>query len=135
MDKLRRPFFLACAAVVLLIVQIAMPASGSQAAAQSADQSDASSTSKKNTAKTDKTPSSTKTTTPPASTSPAAGSSTKTAPSQQTAPPKSSSIVWVNTDSRVYHKPGNRWYGKTKQGKYMTEADAIKAGYRSSEKK
>ena len=37
-------------------------------------------------------------------------------------------MVWVNTDSGVYHKPGTRWYGKTKQGKYMTEADAQKAG-------
>jgi hypothetical protein len=36
----------------------------------------------------------------------------------------------------VYHKPGTgtRWYGKTKQGKYMTEADAQKAGYRAAEK-
>src|ERR1051326_9042836 len=31
-------------------------------------------------------------------------------------------------------KPGTRWYGKTKQGKYMTEADAQKAGYRAAEK-
>jgi len=41
-------------------------------------------------------------------------------------------MVWVNTDSGVYHKPGTRWYGKTKQGKYMTEADAQKASYRAA---
>jgi hypothetical protein len=43
-------------------------------------------------------------------------------------------MVWVNTDSGIYHKPGTRWYGKTKQGKYMTKADAVKAGYKASEK-
>ncbi len=43
-------------------------------------------------------------------------------------------MVWVNTESGVYHKPGTRWYGKTKQGKYMTEADAIKAGYHPAKK-
>jgi hypothetical protein len=36
--------------------------------------------------------------------------------------------VWVNTESHVYHKAGSRFYGKTKQGKYMNEADAIKEG-------
>ena len=36
--------------------------------------------------------------------------------------------VWVNTGSGVYHK-GGRYYGKTKEGKFMTEADAKKAGY------
>jgi len=30
----------------------------------------------------------------------------------------------------MYHKQGTRWYGKTKHGKYMLEADAIKAGYK-----
>lgn len=38
--------------------------------------------------------------------------------------------VWVNTHSGVYHCPGSRWYGKTKQGKYMGECAAQKAGYR-----
>ena len=37
--------------------------------------------------------------------------------------------VWVNTKSGAYWMPGTRYYGKTKQGKYMSEADAIKAGY------
>jgi len=53
---------------------------------------------------------------------------------EQSAPTNSTGMVWVNTESGVYHKPGTRWYGKTKQGKYMTEADAQKAGYRASEK-
>ena len=56
----------------------------------------------------------------------------KTATAQQAPPANSAGMVWVNTDSGVYHKPGTHWYGKTKQGKYMTEADAQKAGYRAS---
>jgi hypothetical protein len=35
----------------------------------------------------------------------------------------------------VYHYQGDRYYGKTKAGKYMSEADAIKAGYRASKEK
>ena len=38
--------------------------------------------------------------------------------------------VWVNTSSRVYHCQGTRWYGNTKQGKYMGECEAKRAGYR-----
>lgn len=37
--------------------------------------------------------------------------------------------VWVNTRSGVFWRPGTRYYGKTKQGEYMSEADALKAGY------
>jgi pyruvate/2-oxoglutarate dehydrogenase complex dihydrolipoamide acyltransferase (E2) component len=36
--------------------------------------------------------------------------------------------VWVNTETHVYHKEGSRFYGTTKKGQYMTEAEAIKAG-------
>jgi hypothetical protein len=38
--------------------------------------------------------------------------------------------VWVNTNSGIYHCPGTRWYGKTKQGKFMSECEALKAGGR-----
>ncbi|RII25924.1 MAG: DNA-binding protein [Geobacter sp.] len=60
-----------------------------------------------------------------------AGAAAKSAKSV-TPPPAGKDMVWVNTDSKIYHKPGSKWYGKTKQGSYMPEPEAIKAGYRES---
>ncbi len=56
---------------------------------------------------------------------------TGTASSQEIAAAKASGKVWVNTESGVYHKSG-RWYGKTKSGKFMTEAEAKAAGYKEA---
>jgi len=41
-------------------------------------------------------------------------------------------LVWVNTDSHVYHREGSRFYGTTKKGKYMTEAEAMKGGNKAT---
>jgi hypothetical protein len=48
-----------------------------------------------------------------------------------------STVVWVNTKgkSHTYHYTGSRWYGTTKQGAYMCEADAGAAGYHASKSK
>jgi hypothetical protein len=49
-------------------------------------------------------------------------------PAKMQAPGGGPDKVWVNTGSMVYHCPGDRYYGKTKAGKYMTEKDARAAG-------
>jgi len=43
---------------------------------------------------------------------------------------KASGQVWVNKNTKVYHKSGDREYGTTKNGAFMTEAAATAAGYK-----
>ena len=44
----------------------------------------------------------------------------------------SDTVVWINTPTRIYHYSGTRYYGQTRRGGYMCEADARAAGYRAA---
>ncbi len=72
---------------------------------------------------------------PPSSGNTATKSAGAKPSSSEIATAKASGKVWVNTESGVYHKSG-RWYGKTKTktGKFMTEAEAKAAGYKTAQK-
>ena len=68
---------------------------------------------------------------------PAPKTPAKTAAKTATTPPtaaeiadaKAKGMVWVNLNTKVYHTGGD-FYGKTKSGKFMTEDDAKKGGYK-----
>jgi hypothetical protein len=41
-------------------------------------------------------------------------------------------VIWLNTNSGIYHYAGMRWYGNTNYGAYVCEREAIAAGNRST---
>jgi len=43
-------------------------------------------------------------------------------------------LVWVDTEAGVYYIERSPLYGRTRKGKYMTEQDAIQAGYKRAPK-
>jgi hypothetical protein len=74
-------------------------------------------------------------TAPPAAANPKATPATAptaTAPTaKEIADAKAKGMVWVDTKSGVYFRRGHS-FGKTAEGKFMTEADAKTAGFHSA---
>jgi hypothetical protein len=41
-------------------------------------------------------------------------------------------VVWLNTNSGIYHEQGMRWYGRSREGAYVCKAEADSAGDRDT---
>jgi len=41
-------------------------------------------------------------------------------------------VVWLNTESGIYHEKGMRWYGNTREGAYVCRPEADAAGERDT---
>jgi hypothetical protein len=65
----------------------------------------------------------------PKASAPAAATAPMAKPMDTKAAMGGAGKVWVNTKSKIYHCEGTKSYGKTKNGEYMTEADAKAKGF------
>jgi hypothetical protein len=41
-------------------------------------------------------------------------------------------VVWLNLPTHIYHFKGMRWYGQTRNGAYVCDKEADKAGNRAT---
>jgi hypothetical protein len=68
----------------------------------------------------------------PAAAATAAKTKAETAPAATAAPGGGPGMVWVNKSSKAYHCSTDKWYGKTKNGEYLSEADAKAQGFHAA---
>jgi hypothetical protein len=69
----------------------------------------------------------------PATTMPAP-KATKAAPTAaDIADAKAKGLVWCNNNSKVYHLSDSKFYGTTKNGKFLSVDDAKKAGFKQAQ--
>jgi plastocyanin len=61
---------------------------------------------------------------------PAAGQFASEAEAKASCP--GDTVVWVNTNSKIYHHAGAKTYGTTKRGVYMCEKNTAAAGFRAA---
>lgn len=44
----------------------------------------------------------------------------------------SDTVVWINLPTGVFHFKGQRWYGRTKNGAFVCQKEAVKEGDRGT---
>ena len=72
---------------------------------------------------------------PPEKPTPSVKKASPATPVVAAAPGGGEGKVWVNPASKTYHCPNTKYYGKTKKGEYMSEADAKAKGNHADHKK
>ena len=54
------------------------------------------------------------------------------APATVAAPGGGPGMVWVNKSTKAYHCSTDKWYGKSKDGEYLSEANAKAQGFHAA---